>query len=400
MLSSLETKPVRALHNILRSCAGGKLGFDPYRDPRTSKKDALISYMRSMYSEDAIAEAVRLTSGSGDQGAGSDTSEQGTPVVSSAPSGASLAPLDGNDAAQLAAILARMTGAGAVNADQVKTIVDAAFRAKESALDAKIAAVTAPVRVIIETKDETGSESKDMGVQHHAFPDLMKACNARDKDGNRLNIWLAGPVGTGKTTAAHKVAEALGLSFHANSSLLTKFDVEGYIDAGGVYHRTALREAFENGGVYLGDEFDGWAKAATLSMNAILANGWARFPDGMVKRHPDCIIILAGNTFGNGATSDFTAREKQDASTLDRMAFLRWPIDEKLEMHFAPNPTWTARVQKFRQRVADRKIKGHMVTPRASVIGGALLAQGLPEDLVAEMTLRKGLTDDQWEQLQ
>lgn len=396
MSVSISNMTMPQLIGVLKDLKGGAIGFDVFRNPETKTKAALLQYILKNFTNDAIIPAVqRVASGEAKEESPTHPPLVSMPKMPVRPLPTEQAP-NPDDAAALAAILSRMTGGATVNESQVKAIVDAAFDAKEAELDAKIASVTAPTRVVLEQKGPDKTESKDLGVQHFQFPNLLKACNARDKDGHRLNIWLAGPVGTGKTTAAHKVADAMGLQFQANSSLLTKFDVEGYIDAGGKYHRTALREVFEHGGVYLGDEFDGWAPAATLSMNAILANGWARFPDGMIKRHPDCIIILAGNTFGKGATAEFTARNKQDNSTLDRMVYLRWPVDEKLEMHFSPNHAWTAKVQKFRQKAKDRKLKDHDITPRASVKGAALLEQGLPEELVMEMTLRMSLNDDQW----
>jgi hypothetical protein len=40
-----------------------------------------------------------------------------------------------------------------------------------------------------------------------------------------------------------------------------------------------------------------------------------------------------------------------------------------------------------------------MITPRASMFGEALLAAGLSQEDVEEMTLRQGMTNEQWEQV-
>ena len=49
------------------------------------------------------------------------------------------------------------------------------------------------------------------GLIHHQFEDILKACSAR------LNVWLTGTAGAGKTTTAAKVAEALNLEFYSVS---------------------------------------------------------------------------------------------------------------------------------------------------------------------------------------
>lgn len=61
---------------------------------------------------------------------------------------------------------------------------------------------------------DAAGERRNVGTQHRQFEQLLRACSARDHCGNRLNIWLAGPAGAGKTTAAENVAKALGLAFH------------------------------------------------------------------------------------------------------------------------------------------------------------------------------------------
>ena len=255
-----------------------------------------------------------------------------------------------------------------------------------------------PKAISVELRDGAGA-ARDLGICHKQFPQLLKACSARDHKGNRLNIWLSGPPGSGKTSAAESVADALGLSFHFNGAIDNEYKLLGFVDAQGRLVSRPFRQAYEHGGVYLFDEIDASLPGALLAFNAATANGVADFPDGMIKRHPDCVIIAAGNTFGQGGTADFTGRMKQDAAFLDRFAFIHWLIDEDLETELCPDRDWAAYVQQVRGKVAKQGLKV-IVSPRASFYGASLLTAGLGMEDVIAMTLRKGMSSEQWESVQ
>lgn len=238
-----------------------------------------------------------------------------------------------------------------------------------------------------------------LGIQHKHFPLLLKMCNARLRSGHHLNIWIHGPAGTGKSTAAHNVAKALGLDFYTDGKLEDGFEAKGYRDGHGNYNTTQFRQAFENGGIYLADEIDGSMPTALLAFNAALANGHCAFPDKLVERHPDFIFLAAANTTGTGATLEYVGRFKQDAAFNDRFCFLSWPVDTALEDAMSANTDWTAHVRAVRDRLAVSGIKGHLITPRATLYGEALLAAGLTLDETNEAVLTKGLTPDQWNKI-
>jgi hypothetical protein len=321
------------------------------------------------------------------------------------------------DVSQVAALLAQLlaTGKAGLDADEVRGIVepmvmrhaDATLKATASVVDEKLASTTRdlldtvsgwikeiPAREIV-VKTER-SEVKVEGLQHFKFETLLRVCSARQHDGHRLNVWLYGPPGTGKTTAAANVAKALDLQFYCTGALMSKYDLTGFIDATGKTVRSTFREAWENGGVYLFDEIDGSAPQAIVAFNAALANGVMAFPDGMVPRHHDCVIIAAANTSGLGATADFVGRMKLDAASLDRFVMIDWPIDENIERAMCSHSRWAETVQAFRRRVAEKGVKGIMVTPRATMFGSSLLDQGIEFGQVKTLVLRKGLTEDQW----
>jgi hypothetical protein len=87
---------------------------------------------------------------------------------------------------------------------------------------------------------------------------------------------------------------------------------------------------------------------------------------------------------------------KQDAAFVDRFAFLLWEIDETLESATCPDPAWCGYVQAIRRKVIANGVQNVIVSPRASYIGASLLAAGLDRDTVIAMTLRKGMSADQW----
>jgi hypothetical protein len=236
---------------------------------------------------------------------------------------------------------------------------------------------------------------KNIGVQHFKFPTLLRACCARLPNGFRPNVWLTGPAGSGKTTAAEKVAEALNMPFASNGSLDADYKVVGFKDANGNFQSTEFLSIFENGGIYCADEIDNWHSGALLALNAGLANGFIATPRGMIKRHPDCIVIACANTWGLGANSEYVGRVKLDAASLDRFfPKIDWPIDEQLERAIATKLKWCNLVQATRSKAKKHGLK-ILITPRATFAGCALLEAGFTLYETINMTLAAGLSSQQ-----
>lgn len=237
----------------------------------------------------------------------------------------------------------------------------------------------------------------EIGVQHKHFEKLLRTCNAKLPGNSRFNVWIYGPAGTGKSTAAVNVAKALNLDFYSDGKLVSEHQIKGYNDAHGRYITTEFRKAYEHGGIYLADEIDGSFPDALLAFNSALANGFMAFPDKLVERHPDFIFIGAANTTGTGGTLEYVGRMKQDAAFNDRFVYIDWPIDDQLEASLClGNTDWLNYVRRVRQNYAAQGIKGHLITPRATIYGAGLIAAGFSKEEAAEMALRKGLTDAQW----
>lgn len=287
---------------------------------------------------------------------------------------------------------------GLVTEEQVKGLVEPiAQRAiKEVLANSVLKTVT---QVEVTRWDEKSFTQVDLGLQHKTFPLLLQTLSAKQSNGYRLNVWLTGPAGTGKTTAAANAAEALGLKFYFCGSIDTEYKLTGFIDAQGRVVNTAFRTAYQCGGVFLFDECDSSLPAALLAFNAALANGEAAFPDALVPRHPDFVCIAAANTWGLGATNEYVGRLKLDAAFLDRFVQISWGIDEGLELATAGNVEWTRTVQGYRSRAKAKGIKV-IISPRASYFGAALLATGMSEERVKELTVRKAMTEEQWSSIQ
>jgi hypothetical protein len=240
-----------------------------------------------------------------------------------------------------------------------------------------------------------------LGLQHEKFPTLLRACQARTNKGHRLNIWLTGPTGSGKTTAAENVAKALGLAFEAESSLDADYKLMGFRNASGEYVETAFFRRYTQGGIILLDEIDNFDPSALLAVNSATANSFCQFPHGLFQRHPDCIVIACANTWGLGATGDYVGRSKLDAASLDRFQpKIEWPIDEKLERALADRSSarfghrWHNVIQQARTAAKRQGLK-IIISPRATFSGIALLETGFTLTETIGMTVTAGLSPEQ-----
>lgn len=270
-------------------------------------------------------------------------------------------------------------------AEHVPGMVTAGIKATVPALIVAAMNALKPNRVEVKLPD---GKVIDVGIQHKQFATLVRILP-------RFPVWLPGPAGSGKTTAARNAATALSVPFHHHGAVDNVYQLLGFIDAGGTYHPTSFRKAYEHGGVFLWDEVDASNPAALVAFNAAIENGECSFPDAMIVKHPQCYFAAAANTYGTGATHEYVGRTKLDAATLDRFVMLDWMYDEKLERAIAGDTNWTTYVQRVREACKAAGIK-HLVTPRASIRGNDLLAAGIEPAAVIAMTVRKGLADDQW----
>jgi hypothetical protein len=290
------------------------------------------------------------------------------------------------------------TGFAPVDVRRVMAIVNEAMRANNEIIVTQlnieigkvieqIEALARPAPVRIELVKPEGVQPLE-GLHHVMTGEVIQIANLGDP------IMMVGPAGAGKTTIGEMTAKALDLPFLITSTVFDTHELMGFVDGHGNYHRTAFRNAFEHGGVWVADEIDAWDAAALLAANSALANGYVTFPDNQipVNRHPNFRMIACANTFGTGASPVYIGRNQLDAASLDRFAMIRVDYDRALESALSVNHEWTQEVWDFRRKVNAKNIR-HVVSTRAIIKGSRALHSGKDWDRVREIYLYKGMSE-------
>ena len=173
-------------------------------------------------------------------------------------------------------------------------------------------------------KDELKYELE--GTEHKEMPKLVTFLNLFQQ------AMIVGPTGSGKSTLAKQAAKAMNLrygSFSCNAEA-SKSELVGFANLNG-YITSQFLDFYENGGVFLVDEYDAMSPSIAVVLNAAfdrtgqisVAN---RQENPVAKKHKDFYCILAGNTWGSGSM-EYQGREMQDMAFLDRFKLCRIFID-------------------------------------------------------------------------
>jgi hypothetical protein len=207
------------------------------------------------------------------------------------------------------------------------------------------------------------------GLFHAQFEKIAKLVKAR------MNVFIYGPTGCGKSHICHQVAETLGLRFAFTSC--TAGMSEGVLGGrllpvgkNGTFEYVVSEfvDCYENGGVFLLDEIDAADANVLLLVNAALANGRMAVPNRPDKpyavRHPDFVCVAAANTVGTGADRMFSGRNKLDAATLDRFAIGKvfMGYDERVEADLCPDAALRNTLTKYRKAIMDNRLERAMST--------------------------------------
>lgn len=135
---------------------------------------------------------------------------------------------------------------------------------------------------------------------------------------NIKNIWLVGPAGCGKSTITRNIAKELDMPYYCIScgvgTSATEFIGYKYPQR----EATKFADYYSKKSIILIDEMTALDPSVAQILNSALANDEIETTTGLVKRHPECIIVATSNTFGNGADRQYVANNQLDSSTIDR----------------------------------------------------------------------------------
>ena len=153
-------------------------------------------------------------------------------------------------------------------------------------------------------------------------------------------VLLTGERGCGKTTIVKDIAKELGLKFCGLSMTrqTTLSHLLGFMNVNGIYVPSQLRDAAENGHLFLLDELDAADANVVLCLNTI-ENGYISFPDGVVEVHENFRLMATSNPQDNHR--DYNGRSKLDAATLDRFDVVVVEKDNTLEQSIVDFHTYS-----------------------------------------------------------
>ena len=141
------------------------------------------------------------------------------------------------------------------------------------------------------------------------------------------SVLIFGPSGSGKTTVAIEYANNKGIHYilQQGHAQLTVDDLLGYKSiTDGTYFPSLLRDAVENGKIFIIDEIDACNPNTLLALNS-LKNKKFQFPDKLVDIHPDFRFISTANTLEYSDV--YNGRSKLDKATLARSKHIEYNLE-------------------------------------------------------------------------
>ena len=295
-----------------------------------------------------------------------------------------------------------------LNESEVEAIVGRELRKVPDAraiVMAELAKIPGALPLRIEIPKPDGEPKKIPGMSHKALPEVMGFINSGVQFGERVNVWMHGPGGTGKSSIAPQIATALDVPFYPISlgPGTTQSSLMGYVTADG-YQETAWVKAMIGGGLVLLDEADAAHPAIVTVLNAALANEFVGLPDGRtIKVHQQFFAVAAGNTTGNGADRVYKGRNGLDKAFLDRFEMVHVGYDDTLEStacrrYGLPESKVTKMLDYVRGIRANviRQEMPELVGMRASIGAARAMASGVQWGKVVESRIRHGMSERDW----
>jgi hypothetical protein len=273
----------------------------------------------------------------------------------------------------------------------------------EAAVRAIIAeSTTATVTVEVKRLDST-THTKEGA--HFLFARAVRLAGAG------IHLQLHGPAGTGKTTLAIDVAEALGNGWELETLDPTtpKSAVMGYRTPTGENVHTSTTRAATKGNTLILDENDLGPGTLQSLYNGVLANGHIACAWGREEKAPTFVHIGCSNTALAGPTPTFTDRKVGSSAYRDRLFYIFVPADPNVEaraagLPLAPPPVrvlttctpaeWVLWVRAMRVwATTNAPTLLQFLGQRASLIGIKLLALGETPRELADGLVFKGADD-------
>ena len=243
--------------------------------------------------------------------------------------------------------------------------------AKEAAIKATHEAVRNMGPIKIELQHPNGVVQAVDEHTHAAFGATAKFLSRRQP------VFLTGPTGTGKSYLARQVAKHLTridsdepLPYYETpcSSGITEGHLLGRLlptGAGGQFEYThaILSRAYEEGGVCCLEEIDSSDPNTLLCVNNALESDQMTLPnrikDWYASRHPDFVLVIIGNTTGQGADRVYCGRNQLDGAFLDRfmLRMIEVGYDKLLEGKLCPDTELLALLHTWRERTDEAKLR-------------------------------------------
>jgi len=141
-------------------------------------------------------------------------------------------------------------------------------------------------------------------------------------------VMLVGDSGSGKTNLAIDYAKDKNMEYviEKGNAQITKDDLEGFFSFTTLeYKSPLLRDAVENGKVYIFDEIDACNPNTLLILNG-LKKDTVQFPDKLVNVHSNFRLIATANTLTY--SEDYNARSPMDKATIARFQVVIYNLKE------------------------------------------------------------------------
>lgn len=215
-------------------------------------------------------------------------------------------------------------------------------------------------------------ESIDDPKNHALYPKIKTLLDLN------IPLYLYGPTGSGKSYLVENISKELKQKFIFINSPQDVIELKGFKNIKGDYQGTEYQNIYENGGIYMIDEIDSCPADVLVGLNSDLSGDYGVFPHKIIKKHKDFRLITAGNTTGRGSDFTYTARNRLDASTLNRFLFIDFFYDKELELNLTKNKEPIKALQKIRDSFLKIKSNTVNISTRSLIYFDKLLQSGFP----------------------